>query len=347
MWVHRHGFAVALALLGALVVIDVLTGDRVILISSFSASALVAAMLTTVRRTAVVAAIAIAAALAATAWDGLGIGSDWLTRFGICTGLSVGAVFIAGAREERERRLQRMTVIAEAAQRAVLRAMPTAVGAVGFAARYVSASREALVGGDLYEVAATPYGVRVIVGDVRGKGLDAVQLAASVLGAFRQTAFTTERLADVARGLDDVVSKLSGDEDFVTAILGEFHEDGDVLLVNCGHHPPLLARREAPGELVDTGDPALPLGLGTEPEESRHSWPVGSRLLFYTDGLVEARDDRGVFFPLDGYAEAVATAGLEDALDDLVAELLAHTKRQLNDDMALVLAERLSPEVGD
>lgn len=340
MSLHRHGFAAALVLLGALILADIIAGDRVVLISSFSAAALVAATLTTPGRTAVVALLAVAAAITAGSWDNLHSSSDWWTRVGICTGLSAGAVLIAKARQEREHRLHRMTVIAEAAQRAVLRAMPTAVGAVGFAARYVSASREALVGGDLYEVAATPYGVRVIVGDVRGKGLDAVQLAASVLGTFRQSAFTNERLTEVARELDRVVVSLSEDEDFVTAVLGEFHDDGSVVLVNCGHHPPLLARRDAPGELIDTGEPALPLGLGTDPQESRHSWPVGSRLLFYTDGLVEARDDRGVFFPLNGYAVAVATADLEHALDDLVRELLAHTRKQLNDDMALVLAER-------
>ena len=92
-----------------------------------------------------------------------------------------------------------MTVIAETAQRAVLRTMPTAIGSVGLAARYVSATAEALVGGDLYEVAATPYGVRVIVGDVRGKGLEAVQTAAAVLGAFRAAAFTEPDLGALSR----------------------------------------------------------------------------------------------------------------------------------------------------
>ena len=48
-----------------------------------------------------------------------------------------------------------MTAIAEAAQRALLRAMPSSIDSLGFAARYVSAAHEALVGGDLYEVAET------------------------------------------------------------------------------------------------------------------------------------------------------------------------------------------------
>ena len=55
-----------------------------------------------------------------------------------------------------------MTTIAEVAQRALLRPMPGSIGSLRFAARYVSATEGALVGGDLYEVAETPDGVRMI-----------------------------------------------------------------------------------------------------------------------------------------------------------------------------------------
>ena len=91
---------------------------------------------------------------------------DWTIRVVLTVGLGALAVLSARTRVHREHDLRRMTVIAEAAQRALLRALPSAVGSVGFAARYLSATQEALVGGDLYEVAESPYGVRVIVGDV-------------------------------------------------------------------------------------------------------------------------------------------------------------------------------------
>ena len=95
------------------------------------------------------------------------------------------ALVLARIRVRREQELQQMTAIAEAAQHALLRVMPSSIGSLGFAARYVSATEQALVGGDLYEVAESTEGVRVIVGDVRGKGLEAVQMAATVLAAFR------------------------------------------------------------------------------------------------------------------------------------------------------------------
>jgi sigma-B regulation protein RsbU (phosphoserine phosphatase) len=222
--------------------------------------------------------------------------------------------------------------------------MPTAVGAVGFAARYVSATTDALIGGDLYEVATSPYGVRMVVGDARGKGLDAVQLAATVTGMFRHSAFHRPTLVEVAADLDDIVSAMSGEEDFVTALLAEFHEDGTVLMVNCGHYPPMRVDPDGHASL-DTGEVCLPLGLDLgrrllRPVQSTATWEVGSRLLFFTDGLVEERDAAGAFFPLDAHADLMATGPLEEALDGLVHELLRHSDSGLHDDMAMVLAER-------
>jgi serine phosphatase RsbU (regulator of sigma subunit) len=177
----------------------------------------------------------------------------------------------------------------------------------------------------------------VIVGDVRGKGLEAVQTASAVLGAFRAAAFTEPDPATLARSIDATIARLVGDEEFVTAIVGQFQGDR-VALANCGHHPPLLVDRAGVSE-VDTGEPTVPLGLGAEPELSEHDWPVGARILFYTDGLVEARDRRGEFFPLDDHAAELADGTVEEALDRLVDHLLSFGGHRMSDDMALVLAE--------
>ena len=197
---------------------------------------------------------------------------------------------------------------------------------------------EALVGGDLYEVVASPYGVRVIVGDVRGKGIDAVQLAATVLGRFRRAAFAHPSLSEVASSLDAIVSAVASDEDFVTAVLAEFHDDHTVTLVNCGHHPPMLVTA-TDDRLLPTGEPVPPLGLGPRPSQVTAAWPADSRMLIYTDGLVEARDRRGRFFPLAAHAHTLREGTLEDALDRLVSGLTAHSGHQVTDDLALVLVE--------
>jgi sigma-B regulation protein RsbU (phosphoserine phosphatase) len=237
--------------------------------------------------------------------------------------------------------LRRLTVVAESAQRAVLRAMPTSVGRIALAARYLSAADDALIGGDLYEVSATPFGVRMIVGDVRGKGLDAVQLAAAVVGAFRQSALAVTDLAAVAVALDEVVHAVSGEEDFVTAVLAEFHDDGTVAFVNCGHHAPMQVDEEI-AELLDVAEHAPPLGLGVGTALTPHKahWQVGSRLLFYTDGLVEARDGEGRFFSVQEQADALRAGSLDQALDVVITRVRRHVPGGLKDDLALVLAER-------
>lgn len=330
-----RGLLVGFGVLAGLIVLSIITPAQ--LIAIFAGAAMVASLLTSARNTVIVAVGSVACAFLSVLWLEDAGTFDWLARIGLCALLGVVAVQNAALRERREERLQRMTVIAETAQRAVLRSMPTAIGSVGLAARYVSAAAEALVGGDLYEVAETPFGVRVIVGDVRGKGLEAVQTAATVLGAFRAAAFTEPDPGALAMRIDETMSRILGDEEFVTAIVGQFQGDR-VTLANCGHHPPLFLQ-SGEATTVDTGEPTVPLGLGSVPTLSEHPWPRGARMLFYTDGLVEARDDRGEFFALDEYAAELGDGTVEEALDRLVARLLAYTGQALQDDMALVLAE--------
>jgi serine phosphatase RsbU (regulator of sigma subunit) len=338
-WLARHGLAIGLSIIVGIVGLDVALGSEVPLSASYAVAAVFAGAVASVRRTEVVAVAAVLASAVSFVWNQNFATPDWWIRLGICAGLAVIAVASARIRTNREQQLRHMRVVAETAQRAVLRAMPSAVGSVGFAARYVSATEEALVGGDLYEVTASPYGIRVIVGDVRGKGLEAVQLAATVLGAFRRDAFTEPSLADIATDLDQVVKTVAGDEDFVTALLAEFHDDHTVSIVNCGHHPPLLVTEAEAGHTLQTGEAQPPLGLGPKPTSVTSGWPEGSRMLIYTDGLVETRDRRGVFFPLADYAAGLRHGTLEEALDKLVERLIEYAGHDVHDDMALVLAE--------
>lgn len=328
------GLVAGFGVLAGLVALSITTPAQ--LIAVFAGAAIVASMLTSSRNTSIVAVGSVVCAVLSVLWLQTAT-FDWFARIGLCGVLGIVAVQNAALRERREERLQRMTVIAETAQRAVLRSMPTAIGSVGLAARYVSAAAEALVGGDLYEVAETPFGVRVIVGDVRGKGLEAVQTAAAVLGAFRAAAFTEPDPGALAMRIDETMGRILGDEEFVTAIVGQFQGDR-VTLANCGHHPPVFVQSGA-ARTVDTGEPTVPLGMGSVPTLSEHPWPAGARMLFYTDGLVEARDDTGEFFGLDDYAVELGDGTVEEALDRLVAQLLAYTGQALKDDLALVLAE--------
>src|SRR6202050_3298887 len=176
-----------------------------------------------------------------------------------------------------------------------------------FLGAYQSATKQAQVGGDLYDLALTARGPRLIIGDVKGKGLEAVGRCAAVLAIFRELAFAELDLVQLAEAMDARLAPDLGLEDFVTVILAEF-TPGEVGLVNCGHHPPaLLASGSAEPQFMAPDRPEPPLGLQPRPARQDVTLKPGDRLLFYTDGLVEARDRAARLFGLG--AGGVGEAG--------------------------------------
>jgi sigma-B regulation protein RsbU (phosphoserine phosphatase) len=319
--------------------VDVLVPGSAILISVLIVGPLLAAMNLGGGQTAVAGAYSLVLAIVLGIPDGIFASGDHLV---LCLVIAVGGGFcalLAARRTQSEQELARMTRVAEVAQQAILRPVPARVGGVLFAARYLSATQEALIGGDFYDVAASPYGLRVVVGDVKGKGVDAVRLASLVLGSFRGAAFIHRDLVEVASDLDRSIAGHLGDEDFVTAVMVEFGQGGSLEMVNCGHPPPLLLHNGS-AELLSSPSPSTPLGLRPSPVAQRLTLAPSDRLLLYTDGLVEARAADGHFFDLNGEAtRALAARSLSEALDDLVKRVLDHVGGHLDDDMALVLAQ--------
>ena len=226
----------------------------------------------------------------------------------------------------------------KASQVALLPPLPPEITGISIAARYRSATPEASVGGDLYEIIPTGHGIRVIIGDVRGKGLDAVLLARHVLSAFRRSAVAVPALERVAGEVGRAIRPHLGEEDFVTAVLAQIAPGGEFAVVNCGHHPPLLHHGGGLRPLTGT-TAALPLGLEDDFTAFTASWLPGDRLLLYTDGLVESRNQHGDFLPEDQITTALLVADCDQALDTLMTAVRRHTGGHGHDDMALLLLE--------
>jgi len=243
-------------------------------------------------------------------------------------------------RSAAQRRLGQARTVARVAQSALLREVPRSVAAARLASRYLSASAEAQVGGDVIEVIADGTNPRWLVGDTRGKGVPAVRLASVAATSFRDAcAEPGLSLMEVARCVDLSVTRASGEEDFVTAVFAELDPRGWIQLVNCGHPAPL--RLSADGELMPLNPAAFaaPLGLHPNLRVSTFSVRTGDRLVFFTDGLLEARDRAGRFFRLDQQVETLRRPDLQSAADELLDRLRAHTRHRLDDDVAVLLAE--------
>lgn len=263
-------------------------------------------------------------------------------------------VVMCAVRDRGSRQLAQVRTVAGAAQRVLLWPLPNRLGTLRLACLYVAAEDEAQIGGDLYAAAHSGNAVRLMIGDVRGKGLSAIGEAAVVLGAFREAAHQHAGLPELAAALDRSVARYLADfepeseagERFVTALLLEFPDDEPVVrLTSCGHVAPLLLAADGSVSIPHL-HPAPPLGIAlTGPEDhalDTMPFAAAETLLLYTDGVIEARDRDGTFYPLADRAARWAGSDPDALLRHLSHDLTVHTGGRLGDDVALVGVRRAS-----
>jgi anti-sigma regulatory factor (Ser/Thr protein kinase) len=257
-------------------------------------------------------------------------------------------------------RYAREHAAAVALQRSLLPHQLPGQTAVEVASHYRPADESAGVGGDWFDVIPLS-GARValVVGDVVGHGLH----AAATMGRLRTAVHTLAGLDlppdELLARLDDLVIRLTDEEDTAAATAGPAVLGATCLyavydpvsrkctLARAGHPPPAIV---SPGGTVVFPDlPAgPPLGLGGLPFEADEiELPEGSLIALYTNGLVEARArdvDAGLVLlgtalahadqPLDDIREGVIEALLPEHPDDDVALLLARTRTLTADQVA-------------
>lgn len=341
---------VALIALG--MVFDVLTPPSFTGSPFFTAAPLTAAPLFTFWATALTGSLAVFAVFVLHVLNGTSWKVEALTE--LVTVLTVAGLALLINRMVRRsgERLASARGIAEAAQRAVLPKPAERIGGLHVSAWYEAAQADAFIGGDLYAVQETPYGVRLAVGDVRGKGLGAVEAVAVVLGAFREAADTEPTLEELAQRLERALARegtrrdsLDVVEGFTTCVLGEIPPGVSVLrLLNRGHPEPLLLHANGELAVLAPAEPALPLGmgeLGGWPDLVQEwAFPEGTTLLLYTDGLTEARDGAGDFYDPADRLRGRIFPGPQALLSALSSDVRRHTGGGATDDMALLAVGR-------
>ncbi|MFD8717214.1 PP2C family protein-serine/threonine phosphatase [Streptomyces sp. NPDC059629] len=304
------------------------------------------------RPTALVGALAVAAQVLIAVFHGGLTTANHIVQIVTLALLSVITVVYSAVRERRRAQLAQVRTVAEAAQHVLMWPLPEYIGPLRIASLYLAAEDEAQIGGDLYAVTLCDGAVRVLIGDVRGKGLSAIGEAALLLGAFRESAHRHVALPKLAASLEQSVQRYSAEletpeevgERFATALLVEIpDEDPLTRMTSAGHPPPLLL---SPGHVVSVPSlhPSPPLGVpsadGAEHTLDVFSFEPGDTLLLYTDGVVEARDAQGRFYPLADRVAQWTDAAPESLVHHIRRDLLAHVGGRLGDDAALIALHR-------
>jgi hypothetical protein len=203
------------------------------------------------------------------------------------------------------------------------------------------------IGGDSFDYAVDASVAHVAVFDAMGHGLSAATVATVAVAAYRNSRREAHDLAGTYAVMDETLGEQFHGERYATAVLARLElTTGLLAWINAGHPAPLLMRD---GQLVKTLDapPATPIGVqlvAEPPQVGREALEPGDQVLFYTDGLVEARGDDGHFFTAERLAdffERQAAAGLPapETLRRLRHAVMAYQHGRLQDDATAVLVE--------
>jgi hypothetical protein len=200
------------------------------------------------------------------------------------------------------------------------------------------------LGGDSFDYGVDARTARIAVFDAMGHGLEAGLLATVAVAAYRNSRRRRLKLSETAAAVDEAIRVRFDSERFVTAVLAELDLDtGLFCWIRAGHPAPLLLRGS---KVVKTlwGNTGLPLGLGAPGDEAEESLEPGDQVVFFTDGVTEARSPDGTFFGTDRLADLLSRASAggnpaPETLRRLVHSILDHQAGDLQDDATAVLVE--------
>ncbi len=166
------------------------------------------------------------------------------------------------------------------------------------------------VGGDFFNYFALPGGeLALLVGDVSGKGVGAALLMANVQATLRARLPLEQDLAQLADALDRDLELNTPPEVYLTLFVGIVDTARrELRYVNAGHNPQFVLRADGGFERMDSTGRPLGLLAGAGYEEIQLPLSEGDILFFYTDGMVEAENERGEFLGPERLEAALASS---------------------------------------
>jgi len=148
-----------------------------------------------------------------------------------------------------------------------------------------------IVGGDFYDFARIDENrLGLLIGDVSGKGVPAALTMAQLLAEFRLRAPGVKSPAVLLAALNEGLVQRSQRGMFCTvAVVAIDLRDGRLLGANAGHHPMLVASEERVVNILEASGPPIGVLPDITWKDETATIKPGETLVFYTDGIVEAR----------------------------------------------------------
>lgn len=180
------------------------------------------------------------------------------------------------------------------------------------------------------------------VGDFAGHGLSAVVFMAMIQEVLETTVRSCSAgdPAEVVASLDRDLREIFPSNRFATLVVGRASRDGEILVANAGHCPPVIVRSDGTIESIGSHGPVV--GLSPLPGWTQQVVHLGrgERLFLYSDGLLEASDVNG-----DEFGETCLFGRLQNfhpaqPLESILDAVEAHANGRRNDDMTIFLLQR-------
>lgn len=341
-----YAFGLAIAINAAITATDLVTSDRSVPPMAPVLPPLIAASFASPIAVAITATASGITALAIIARDNYPSG-EGIPRVVLVIGTLVISLFLALARERRERSLSHAeytSSLAETLQAGLLPVPFNAQGRVRTVTRYQPGEDRLLLGGDFYDViSADNEHIAFLIGDVAGHGPRAAALSAELRASWRALVLTTPDPESWIKGMAAVFDAANvGDEMFVTTCTGKVNDGfGQGKIILAGHPAPLLVGGTT--RLLEDIEVGLPLGVDDRPYKAA-GFDLGPfwQLLLYTDGVIEGRDapgsrHRAGVEALVEWVNSSDQTTSETLLDGIVAKAIQANGAPLDDDVALVL----------
>jgi sigma-B regulation protein RsbU (phosphoserine phosphatase) len=244
----------------------------------------------------------------------------------------------ARAARRRDHRQQREIDDARLIQRGLL---PTVVPRVGGIDLAVAWQPMQDVGGDCYDTLTFARSVGVSIADIAGKGLPAALLMSNLQAAVRAFAQDGAAPSSVCASVNRLLCRNMASGRFATFCYARIEPDSrQVVYSNAGHNPPLLVRGDGTTATLGQGGMVLGIFPDNAYEQATLAVAPGDRLVFYTDGITEARSPEGEEYGEDrllAAAVGLRPESVEAMKDGLMADVRGFTDGKFDDDATLIV----------